>query len=205
VCQLNKINEAMKKQLCILLLKMFRYKPDFKNIPPESAKCVLVFAPHTSWRDFVIGKLFMTTLGVNASFLIKKKAFVFPLGGILKRLGGIPVEKGNPEQFTNFASDIIKKEEKMALLICPEGTRKLVKKWKRGFYTISQKANVPLVLGYIDYNSRRCGMGPVYHITGDYEHDVQEIQKFYYGMKGRRKGLFHLENVKPETFSNIEH
>ncbi|HNX22043.1 MAG TPA: 1-acyl-sn-glycerol-3-phosphate acyltransferase [Bacteroidales bacterium] len=194
----------MKKHLFIFLLKLMRYKPDFKNIPSESDKCVIVFAPHTSWRDFVIGYFFMNVLGVKASFLIKKSAFKFPLGGLLRNLGGIPVEKGNHEKFTNYVSDIIKREDQMAILICPEGTRKLVKKWRKGFYTIAQKADVPIVLGYIDYNTRKCGMGPVYHITGDYEHDLHEIQKFYFGMRGRRKGLFHLENMKPEESVSIE-
>ena len=195
----------MKKNFFIFLLKLMRYKPDFHHIPQESSKCVLVFAPHTSWRDFIIGYFFMNVLGVKASFLIKKSAFKFPLGALLRSLGGIPVDKGNHEKFTNYVSDIIKKEDQMAMLICPEGTRKLVKKWRKGFYTIAQKADVPIVLGYIDYNTRRCGMGPVFIPSGDYEKDLPEIQKFYYGMRGRRKGLFHLENMKPLATTSTEH
>ena len=195
----------MKKLFCKLLLKLFRYKLDCSHVPQEAHKSILLFAPHTSWRDFVVGKLAVTALGVDTYVLIKKNAFVFPLGNILRYFGGIPVDRGNFSRFTTHVADTIKAKEKMAVIICPEGTRSLVKKWKRGFYVMAEKANVPVILGYLDYNTRKCGLGPVYHLTGDYEYDLQEIQKFYYGMRGRRKGLFHLENMKPMETVNTEH
>lgn len=40
-------------------------------------KCVICVAPHTSNWDFIIGKLFYTAAGRNASFLIKKEWFFF--------------------------------------------------------------------------------------------------------------------------------
>ena len=194
----------MKKRFCVLLLKLLRYKLDVNHVPIEAHKSILIFAPHTSWRDFVIGKIAVTALGIETYVLIKKNAFVFPLGNILRYFGGIPVDRGNFSRFTTKVAEKIKKKDKMAVIICPEGTRSLVKKWKRGFYVMAEKANVPVVLGYLDYNTRKCGLGPVYHITGDFDYDVKEIQKFYYGMRGRRKGLFHLEKVKPIKTTNIE-
>ncbi|PKP20574.1 MAG: acyltransferase [Bacteroidetes bacterium HGW-Bacteroidetes-19] len=188
----------MKKLFCKFLLKLFRYKLDFTHVPPEAHKSILVFAPHTSWRDFVIGKLAVTALGFETNVLIKRAAFVFPLGNILRYFGGIPVDRGNFSRFTTQVAEVIKEREKMGLIICPEGTRSLVQKWKRGFYVMAEKAEVPIILGYLDYNTRKCGLGPVFYVTGDYEKDLLEIQKFYYGMKGRRKGLFHLENEKNE-------
>lgn len=188
----------MKKKLCVLLLKLFRYKLDFSHVPPEAHKSIMVFAPHTSWRDFVIGKLAVTALGYETNVLIKRAAFVFPLGNILRYFGGIPVDRGNFSRFTTQVAEVIKEREKMGLIICPEGTRSLVQKWKRGFYVMAEKAEIPIVLGYLDYNTRKCGLGPVFYVTGDYDKDLLEIQKFYYGMKGRRKGLFHLEHLKNE-------
>ena len=35
-------------------------------------KCIVCVAPHTSNWDFIVGKLFYTSIGRNASFLIKK-------------------------------------------------------------------------------------------------------------------------------------
>lgn len=195
----------MKKLFCKILLQLFRYKLDYTHVPEVAHKSILIFAPHTSWRDFVIGKIAVTALGVNTYVLIKRAAFVFPLGNILRYFGGIPVDRGNFSRFTTQVADTIKAKDKMAVIICPEGTRSLVKKWKRGFYVMAEKAEVPIILGYLDYNTRKCGLGPVFYPTGDYEQDVQEIQKFYYGMRGRRKGLFHLENMKPLATTSTEH
>ncbi|MBP1673795.1 MAG: Acyltransferase [Bacteroidetes bacterium] len=194
----------MKKLFCKLLLQLFRYKLDFTHVPQEAHKSILIFAPHTSWRDFVIGKIAVTALGIDTYVLIKRAAFVFPLGNILRYFGGIPVDRGNFSRFTSQVADTIKAKDKMAVIICPEGTRALVNKWKRGFYVMAEKAEVPMILGYLDYKTRKCGLGPVFYPTGDYEKDVQEIQKFYYGMRGRRKGLFHLENMKSIQTVNTE-
>lgn len=176
-----------------LLLHSFGYKIDTVNIPPEAKKCVLLFAPHTSMTDFLIGRMSLSAMGVKTVFLIKKEAFWFPLGNILRALGGLPIDRKHVRNFTQYASDIMKNHEEIAFLISPEGTRSLNPNWKKGFYYIAQKANVPIVLGYLDYHTKRGGMGPAFYPTGDYEKDIQEISKFYYGMRGLHRGKFNLE------------
>jgi 1-acyl-sn-glycerol-3-phosphate acyltransferase len=184
------------KKIAILLLNLFRFKIDLVNIPPETKKCVFAFAPHTSWTDFVIGKLAFVAMGVKVVFLIKKEAFFFPLNYILYAVGGYPVDRKNAKRFTDSVANIIKKEKEIGLLIAPEGTRKYVTTWKKGFYYIATKAEVPIILCYIDYRSRCGGIGPVFYPTGDYEQDLPKIQQFFYGMKGIYKGAFHLENFE---------
>lgn len=163
-------------------------------MPPEARKCVLLFAPHTSITDFIVGKIALVAMGVKTTFLIKKEMFFFPLGFLLKKLGGMPVDRKHVKKFPVYAANYIKEQDEIALLLSPEGTRKLNKQWKRGFYYIAQEANVPIVLGYLDYRSRRGGVGPAFYPTGDYEKDLAEIEKFYYGMVGRHKGQFNLED-----------
>jgi 1-acyl-sn-glycerol-3-phosphate acyltransferase len=180
------------RKICLVILKLLHYKVDLVNIPKEK-KYVLVFAPHTSWTDFAIGKIALTAMGVKTTFLIKKEMFFFPLGSYLRYIGGYPVDRKGTKSLTDTLAEYIKKKDEIAFLIAPEGTRKRVETWKRGFYHIAQKAGVPVVLGYLDYRDRKGGIGPVFYITGDYEADLQEIQKFYYGMKGRKKGRFYLE------------
>lgn len=175
------------------ILSFFNYHIDTQNIPVETQKCVLLFAPHTSWRDFIIGKLALHAMGVKTAFLIKKEMFFFPFNYLLKAAGAHPVNRQNPRHFMDDTLKIIQTHEKIALLISPEGTRKKVK-WKRGFYSIATQANIPIVLGYLDYVSRKGGVGKAFYPTGDYEKDLQEIEKFYYGMRGRFSGQFNLEN-----------
>lgn len=182
------------KKVNRFLLRLFRYKIDTQNIPPEAKKCVLLFAPHTSMLDFVVGKMALNTMGVRTLFLIKKEIFWWPLGPILRKLGGVPVDRKHASKFHIHAANLINGSEKVALLISPEGTRKLTHKWKKGFYYIAREANVPILLGYLDYRSRRGGIGDVFYPTGDVDADMEEIQKYYYGMCGRHKGQFSLEN-----------
>jgi 1-acyl-sn-glycerol-3-phosphate acyltransferase len=169
------------------------YKLDLVNIPAEK-KYVLIFAPHTSWTDFVVGKISLTAMGIKTTFLIKKEFFFFPLGLYLKYIGGYPVDRKRAQKMTDIIANYIKGREEIAFLITPEGTRQRVETWKRGFYYIAQKANVPMAFAYLNYNDRKGGIGPVFYPTGNYEADLQEIQKFYCGMKGKRKGYFNLEN-----------
>jgi XTP/dITP diphosphohydrolase len=175
------------------LLKLLRYKIDWINIPPEAKKCVLLFAPHTSMLDFVIGKMSLTAMGVKTVFLIKKEVFFFPLGQLLRALGGMPIDRKHVRKFPLFVTNLIVNSDEIAFLVAPEGTRKRTCEWKRGFYFIAQQARVPIVLGYLDYVSRRGGVGHAVWPSGNMDADIAEMQKYYYGLHGRNKGMFHLE------------
>ena len=76
-------------------------------------------------------------------------------------------------------AELFEKEDQLTILVPPEGTRKNVKKWKSGFYYIAEKANVPLVLGYLDYKNKISGIGPIIYPSGDYDKDLKIIQEFY--------------------------
>jgi 1-acyl-sn-glycerol-3-phosphate acyltransferase len=180
------------KKICLFILKLLNFKVDLSHLPKEK-KYVLVFAPHTSWTDFAVGKIALTGMGIRTTFLIKKEMFFFPFAYFLKYVGGYPVDRKKAQKLTDSLAQYIKEREQIILIVAPEGTRKYVQVWKRGFYHIAQKAEVPIALAYLDYQVRKGGIGPVFYPTGDYDADLQEIQRFYCGMKGRRKGRFHLE------------
>ena len=65
----------MKKAISKALLRLAGWKlgPVVEDVP----KCVICVAPHTSNWDFIVGKLFYTSIGRNASFLIKKDGSFF--------------------------------------------------------------------------------------------------------------------------------
>lgn len=178
---------------------LFKYVYRVKPIPypnPEGTipKSVLMMAPHTSIMDFVIGLSAMQYYDLHANTIIKKEFFVFPLKSLLKKLGGIPVDRKHVRNFVQHVADIIKERDRITLIICPEGTRKKTDNWKRGFYQIAMEAGVPISLGFIDYKTRTCGIMSIFYPTGDYEKDLKEIQKQYYGLEGYRKGRFNLED-----------
>ena len=60
---------------------------------PDRPKMVVALVPHSSNMDFILTVAVLWGLGLRASFLMKHSLFWFPLGGILRNLGGIPVDR----------------------------------------------------------------------------------------------------------------
>ena len=166
------------KFLSRIILRLWGWKIN-GCIPPDVKKCIIIVAPHTSNYDFIIGRLAYFSLGIKARFLIKKEVFVFPISGLLKAMGGIPVNRGKRNNMVDNIAEMFEKSESLYVVITPEGTRKLVRKWKKGFYFIAQKANIPISLGYMDYAKKEGGVGPLIIPSGDYKKDLTEIENFY--------------------------
>ncbi len=154
--------------------------------PPENIKkCVVAVGPHTSNWDFIIGRLAFFQYGVQSKFLIKKELFFFPLGIILKALGGIPVDRKKNSNMTDFAVNLFNKSESLYLVFTPEGTRKYNPNWKKGFYYIAIKAKVPIYIAYVDFASKTGGFHSVFMPKGNVEEDILEIKKILGQFKGR--------------------
>ena len=163
------------------------------QFPEGVDKAIIISAPHTAIEDFVIGRCFFWMEGRQVKFLIKKEFFRFGLGWLLKRIGGIPVDRSRGNNMVAKTAKVFHQYDKLNIVITPEGTRKRVEKWKRGFYYMAELAQVPVVLGFIDFKTRRCGYGPSFMPSGDFDKDWPMIEDFYRGMQGKKKGLFNLE------------
>ena len=148
---------------------------------PEEKKFIAVEAPHTSMWDFVIGRLFFYSIGYKPRFLMKKELFIFPLGWILLRMGGIPVDRSKKGDMVEKMVQKFKTEKNLFLIITPEGTRKKVAEWKLGFYYIAKAANVPIVPAYIDYSLKTIGVGIPFYATESVSDDILRIKEFVKG------------------------
>ena len=155
------------------------------EIPAEIKKYIILAAPHTSNWDFLYGVLFFLMKGIPMKFFIKKEWYVFPLNYLFKSLGGIPVNRSKNQNLTDEIAAVFEDYEELALLVPAEGTRSYNPNWKKGFYYISKKANIPIILGYVDYENKIGGIGPVFHTTDDVEKDIEAIKEFYRGIKGK--------------------
>src|SRR6185312_6594906 len=62
-----------------------------EGIPPTL--CVLIAAPHTSNWDAVIMLLAAQIFGIRLSWFVKESWFFFPMGTLLRRLGGVPIDR----------------------------------------------------------------------------------------------------------------
>ncbi len=172
------------KFLSGLILRLMGWKIN-PYVPENLDKCVLVMGPHTSNWDFVIGRLAFFYLGVKPKIIIKKELFFPPMGWILRGLGGIPVDRKKKNNMTEYAANLFATNEKLYLLFTPEGTRKYNPNWKKGFYYISRKAQVPIVICYMDYTSKTGGIHSVMSPMDNAEENVNYIKSILCQYKGK--------------------
>ena len=128
---------------------------------------------------------FFNLSGVYKKLGDEKEAFFWPFGLLLRKLGGLPVNRKKAGRLTDAIARMYDDHESLFITITPEGTRTLVQKWKLGFYYIAVTANVPIILGVLDYENKRGGMKKVFYPTGDMKEDLKEIKRFYEGVNGK--------------------
>lgn len=160
---------------------------------PDYKKMLIIAAPHTSAFDFVIGWLALRHYGLKTNFIIKKEFFFFPLGFLIKALGGVPVDRGNKKN--NMVTQMVKlfhEREKFYLVITPEGTRKKTNRWKKGFYLIAKNAKVPIIVTKLDYGKKI--LGPVKEIDPSlpYNEVLKQIAECYKDVTGKKMNQFEL-------------
>jgi 1-acyl-sn-glycerol-3-phosphate acyltransferase len=146
---------------------------------PAAHKFVLLAAPHTSNWDLVYLLALAALYGVDVSWMGKHTLFSPPFGGLMRRLGGIPIRRDRREAVVVQMARAFAERESLALVVPAEGTRGHVDHWKSGFYHIARTAQVPIVMGYLDYARRRGGFGPALIPTGDVSKDMDAIRDFY--------------------------
>lgn len=152
---------------------------------PAIERAVIVFYPHTSNWDFVIGLLARFALGVPVTWAGKDNLFRWPFARMWMAMGGIPVNRREHTGFVAQMAAEFAQRTRMLLAIAPEGTRKRTGYWKSGAYRVALAAEVPLVLAFIDFGRREVGVGAMLKPTGDVGVDFDALRAFYSTKTGR--------------------
>ncbi|MCB1539507.1 MAG: lysophospholipid acyltransferase family protein [Rhodoblastus sp.] len=145
------------------------------NVP----KMVMIGAPHTSNMDGVLAIATLTAYRLRAGTMIKDTAFKGVMGPILRWFGAIPINRRAAGGVVGASVGAFRDNEKLILLIAPEGTRSNAEEWKRGFHLIAASAGVPILPAAIDYVRKRITFCPPVYTTDDYESDLARILEFY--------------------------
>lgn len=192
----------MIKTISKLILKLFGWT--ISDQTPKGItnyhKAVIIGAPHTSNWDYVFAMAALYKEGLNIKYLAKDSLFKFPLGILISALGGIPVNRSQKNNLVGMLVTLLKESEDDIHIIVPvEGTRSYTKEWKSGFYHIAMQANVPVILGYMDFKTKVVGFMDVFIPTGDYENDLILIQKKYVNITPKYPELSSLKDLKLEV------
>jgi len=167
------------------ILRMTRWRLS-GDIPPAG---ILVGAPHTSQWDWAVMLLIAWSNGAHVQALISHTYFHGPMGWLLTKTGGVPLDRSNPGATIRALVKQAENGEPFLLTIAAEGTRSKGEYWKPGFYRIAQQTGLPISLGFVDGPTRSLGMGPTFHPTGDVKKDMDFVRAFYADKRG----------IKPEN------
>ncbi|UCF63641.1 MAG: lysophospholipid acyltransferase family protein [bacterium] len=196
----NKIKRSLlnpSRLFSIIILWLMGWKT--RCIPLDLPKYVLIGAPHTSNWDFVIGYMIMTAIGLKLYWVGKHTIFRRPFGWLMNLMGGIPVDR---TRSTNFVDQIVmsfQESDKLIVAIAPEGTRGWTEYWKSGFYYIALKAEIPIILGYVDYARKMGGFEKIIIPSGNLPDDQEHISEFYQTITAKFP-----ENFGPVRFRSQE-
>lgn len=152
---------------------------------PNVPKAVFIAAPHTSNIDWFLGIAALFGMGIRFSYLIKHSAFIGPIGWILHKTGGVPLDRSKTGSIVKTIVSEFESRETLYYVIAPEGTRARVKKWKTGFLRIAYEANVPVVMTAFDYPSKTIRFHMLDNIEGNQDKDMERVYEFFKPFQGR--------------------
>jgi 1-acyl-sn-glycerol-3-phosphate acyltransferase len=153
---------------------------DYERQVPDVDKFMLAMAPHTTFRDYFHSIPVAIHERRHPSIMMKRELLQFPIiGWFFKLGGGFGVDRGKSHNTVEQVIQYINQQDRMVMIIAPEGTREHTTNWKTGFYHIAAGANIPLVLVYINYATKRVGFSEMYYPTGDIQKDYQWMSEFF--------------------------
>lgn len=150
----------------------WRIEGDF----PDRPKVVVALVPHSSNMDFILTVAVLWALGLRSSFLMKHSLFWFPLGNLLRSLGGIPVDRSRAGGMVGQMTEEFASRQRLVLGITPEGTRASVKEFKAGFARIAAAAKVPVLPAVLNYQTRTVRFANLIENVSDVDEIMQRVQ-----------------------------
>jgi 1-acyl-sn-glycerol-3-phosphate acyltransferase len=110
-------------------------------------------------------------------------------------MGGIPVYRQKHTSMTDSMAESARQAKRFHLCITPEGTRSRVEDWKKGFYFIALKAQLPILLYGLDYERKLIQCTKTIIPSGNLEEDMRTIKLYFKDFKGRKPENFTIGNV----------
>ena len=145
---------------------------------PAADKLVVVGAPHTSNWDLPLALGMLLSQNLRLSWMMKAEAFIWPLSGLFKALGGIPVNRSAAGDVVEQMTAQFAARDKLYLGITPTGTRSSKAGYRKGYLRIAQAAGVPVFIAGVDARTKTLTLDRVWPLTGDIEADNDAIRDY---------------------------
>jgi 1-acyl-sn-glycerol-3-phosphate acyltransferase len=163
----------------------WRISGEFPNRP----KFVVALMPHSSNMDFILTIAVLWSLGLKSSFMMKHTLFWFPLGPILRRLGGISVDRRSAQGLVEQMSAEFGRRSRLVLGVTPQGTRGASAEFKQGFARIAAAARVPVLPAILHYKERTVQLASLIEEFHDVPKMVETIKTLSLSGSARHVGV----------------
>jgi 1-acyl-sn-glycerol-3-phosphate acyltransferase len=179
----NEPSGRLSRTLGALFLRLFGWRVE--GVLPAVSKAVVIAAPHTSNWDLPFMLAVAYVLGVRPSWLGKREIFRWPFASLMRRLGGLPVDRRGRHNVVQQVVAMYATLDRLYVVIPPSATRGRALHWKSGFYHIARGAGVPIMCTFLDYERKVGGVGPVFLPSDDLRADMDVIRGFYGGVTAK--------------------
>jgi 1-acyl-sn-glycerol-3-phosphate acyltransferase len=142
-------------------------------------KQVIIGFPHAAWADTAMAFSGFAIAGVKGHVIVKKEAFRWPFGWMLRKVGGISVDRSTSAGVVEQMVHEFQKRDHFQLALVPEGTRKRGAPIKTGFWHIAKGAGVPIVCWYLDAPRKQTHWLGRIEVSDDIHHDLIAIRRLY--------------------------
>ena len=174
----------LQKFYKFIFFKLLRWRM-IGELPRDIDKYLFVGIPHTSNWDFIYGWIASRALGLKLTFFVKDVFCKGPLICLCRYFGASPV---NRRERTNFVDEVARQfseNEKLVVLLTPEGTRKYTPTLKSGYYYLAKAANVPIVLVGPNFIEKTITFAPPRLAMDSFEEDEAALIAFSKKMHGK--------------------
>jgi 1-acyl-sn-glycerol-3-phosphate acyltransferase len=152
---------------------------------PASGKFVLVGAPHTSNWDFPIAIAASFVYRIKIHWLGKDSLFHWPFGWLMRKLGGIPIDRSHPHGVVRQLKRKYDESDNLIIVIAAKGTRKKTQYWKSGFYWLAHSAQVPILCSFYNYEKKEVHIGLMVLPSNDIKKDMDILREYFSDMRGK--------------------
>lgn len=118
--QVPRLGNVVTRALGRALLALLRAGA-LRGSCPNTSKFVAI-GSHKSYCNVVIGLSVVVSLGLRVNWMAKHTAFKPPFGAIIKRLGGVPINRTATANVVDQMTQKVKNATRIILVVMPEGS-----------------------------------------------------------------------------------
>ena len=116
----------------------------------------------------------------------------------MRLLGGVSIDRSAPQGTVAQVAQVFRDRSEFVLVVPVEGTRGWAERWKSGFYNIAKQAEVPIVLGRLDWKTHTASLSESLWPSDDVRADMDRIRAFYEGVVAKYPENFSPVRIKEE-------